>query len=203
VTNAGTITGAASYGLFSSASLQLANSGLITGRFFGVRTFSNDAPTTVTNTGTITSTFGDGVTIELHHSFGDDLITNSGVISGGQAGVKLNHVGTVSNSGTITGNTIVGVWLNAGGQVTNSGAASSISAVRFGVVVLGDGSVNPVTNAGTIAATGSLGIGVKFVDSVLSGFSNNTLVNGGSIIGVSGTAVQFADGRCMTNGKYA
>ncbi len=135
---------------------------------------------TVTNTGTIIGTSNVGVDLSLGGS-----INNSGSIGGGKDGVitgyQDNHgtghgVGTVSNTGTITGTNNYGILLDDGGTVSNTGASALIKGsdgIRF---TNGNGTL---TNSGSI--TGTHGVGVDFAS--VSGSVTNAA--GGSIYGYS------------------
>ena len=61
-----------------------------------------------------------------------------------------------------------GVYLKSGGSVANSDSAALIAGKGFGIFIgaaQGAGGVGDVTNAGTIKATGSAGVGVQFYGS--------------------------------------
>jgi hypothetical protein len=212
VSNSGTINGT-STGPSDAVHLglggQLTNSGTssdISGGHLGVRI--SRAPGTVTNEGTIAGGYGG---VGIYGIGGGGLITNSGAssdISGGRLGVRISNapgtvanegtisggytgvlitdgVGTVTNSGTITGAASYGsgVYLHAGGSVTNT-TSGSITSGYYGVQITH--AAGTVTNSGTITgATGGVFLGDSF---------NNTLINSGNIIGVSGPAVQFGAG---------
>lgn len=122
-------------------------------------------------------------------------VINAGTItsasaSGGGSGVNVfSGAGTVTNSGTITGDVMGdGVLLHGGGSITNS-TSGIINGESTGVQ--SGGAPGTVTNAGTIEGTGSASIGVLFSDSL--GVFDNTLTNSGTIIGNS-TAVRFGAG---------
>jgi hypothetical protein len=104
------------------------------------------------------------------------------MISGAKAGVAVyGSPGTVTNAGSITvmGTYGTGVFLLAGGSVTNQ-AGGTISGTPAGVAVTGAGTV---TNAGTITGTGTDGTGVL----LLAGGSVTNQAGGtirGSLYGV-------------------
>ena len=166
------------------------------------------------NTNSIIGVSGDGVFV----SSGNTYLTNTstGTISGGHNGVYLNNsqlfsqggVDAVTNAGTISGVTGDGVYLRAGGVVTN--ASGAVISGKNGVAI--DAGGGTVTNAGSIAGN-SLHAGV-FLNSggsvtntaggVIGGgygvFARNdhaTLYNDGSISG-SMTGV-YLQGGSITN----
>jgi len=132
---------------------------------------------TVTNTGTITCS-----TQAILLSDGG-FVDNSRLITGEQ-GVGIGGVaGTVDNAGTISSYDPA-VALTAGGTVSNAGTGS-ISVTGTYAAVSISGGAGTVTNAGTLSGY----FGVQFV-----GTYDNTLIDTGTIIGRSGTAVAFGSG---------
>ena len=125
---------------------------------------SPNANTTVTSTGRITAPSGPGV------------VNATGV------------VGTLTNLGTVkaTGISGTGVYLDAGGIVTNSISGSAggyISGAGVGVKL--GGATGTVVNSGTIAG----GSGIVIGNATLA-----TVTNAGTISGTSGTAVSLGGG---------
>ena len=116
--------------------------------------------------------------------------TTAASISGADFGAAIEGaVGTVDNTGTITGN--IAVDLEAGGTVVNGFAAGVgvIDGTLFGVRVLGPGdAAASVTNDGQISGQ----VGVDFFDGANP--STGTLTDSGTISGTGGTAVRFGDG---------
>ena len=151
----------------------------------------------VTNYGTIRNTSsvtGAGVLLT-----GSGTVTNSGVgslITGFVDGMRINAQGTVLNSGVIRATSTnatnaQGIYLRSGGLVTNGGSADTtalITGAAVGVLADSVSAATTVTNYGTISGA----TGVKFSDTL--GTQSNTLVNGGTIVGTGGVAVQFGAG---------
>lgn len=204
LSNSGTITSTAQYGVALGhtgiTNVTVSNQGNIAGENGGVYLFS---PGQVTNTGTIAGTTGTGVFLTA----GGNL-TNTGPsaeIQGGYAGVTVNatpgKIQTVTNSGTIAGSTAsnAGILFGGAGSISNNGAGAVITGGNYGVFATGGATT--ITNSSTIngagghgpfASTNGPGIGVVFSDN--AGTFANTLINSGTIIGNSGTAVQFGNG---------
>ncbi|WP_447765483.1 autotransporter domain-containing protein [Sphingopyxis panaciterrae] len=222
VVNDGTILGAAG-GVFvqgtalntdpneerSGLTANIVNTGTISGigdfggshsNGFGVGFGSDMSAATLTNSGTITSDFSDGVS---HGSLADLLVTNEdgGVIEGGMSGIYGGDGGTltVDNAGTIRGNGTVdaATRVDAGisfGQantgITNSGTISGAGA-GISTFAVFDPDLNQnvtlttgtsIANSGTI--TGDSNDGIRL-------FGGGTISNSGTIEGLVGLA---ADG---------
>ncbi len=147
---------------------------------------------TVVNQGQITGTSGTGVRLTAG---GRVTNQNSGSITGGEGGVYiLGGAGTLSNSGTIASSSPSwdGVYLNAGGRVSNSGIVSGMD----GVDLRGTGTV---TNSGTITGGGSGDFGGVFLGFNYSAGAfrvNNT----GSIISTAAGVLMHGAGT-ITNGS--
>lgn len=213
VDNAGAITGVAGGVFLQGTALDseqdrsdlvaaVVNSGTIdgTGDFggtytngFGVGFGSDLATATLTNSGTITSAFAEGV---MQGSSGDLTITNeaAGVIEGATSGIYGGSEGTMTivNAGTIRGNGAydgfdappdVGITIaTADSSVTNSGTISG-GAAGITTAYLFDAEINEliglavgtqVTNSGTIL--GESNDGVRLI-------GGGTVANSGTITG--------------------
>ena len=188
VTNAGTIlaTGFYASGVYLQQGGLVTNAAgaQITGTAAGVIVRGG----TVVNAGTITanSSFYSSTGVRLAGSYGaTSSLTNTGLITGNQAGVDITASSNVTNSGTIAGGTVGILVANDGITIENSGLISgSLAGVRT-TGYLG----TTLTNTGTIVGTGRYGVGF------LSSFSaGSLLLNAGTIIGNSGTAVRFGNG---------
>ena len=176
-------------------------------------------PWTVANLGTLN---GPGYAAGLHLTAGG-VLTNgqsgsSAALIEGNYGVLIGGgVGTVSNFGKIFGGEGyffgAGVELAAGGSVTNGQSGSPAGLIAgggsnnyAGVAILGG--VGTVTNFGTIQGRTSaviLGAGGNVANfgtidgpfsgsGIMLGALASTVTNAGTIIGSSGTAVQFGGG---------
>ena len=156
---------------------------------------------TVTNFGTITS--GETGTVGAAVYLGAGGVVTNGasgtaaaLISANHTGVSLkNTAGTVFNFGTVVSTAPLssasgsGVYLGAGGQITNASGAT-ISALRAAVSIgntFATSAAASIDNLGIL--TGNTGVAVGAVDT-----GNNTLTNAGSITGTGGTAVKFGSG---------
>ena len=213
VTNFGSIIGG--YGIFLRADGKVANAGsaaYISGQYFGVVIQTTAANSGVTNLGTIKGVgasnnpgFG-SIGVGL---FGGGNITNgsnsdraalinadlSGLTTGGpgtiSTAVEIDGLGTVANFGMVSG-TRTGVSLGGGKVMNGSSAdrAALVSGASYGIVVSSAATAaSLVTNFGSVAATGTAGIGVS-----LDNGGKNTVTNAGAITGASGTAVAFGAG---------
>jgi hypothetical protein len=77
-------------------------------------------------------------------------LSNNGTVTGANSGIYLQSQSTVTNAATITGTNLDGIFLAAGGSVTNQ-AGGAISGVQAGVRIAG--AAGTVTNVGTITGT--------------------------------------------------
>ena len=131
VTNSGLIAGTTSSGVILQQGGSITNNpgDLIQGSSFGAYIYG--AAATVTNSGKIASTgTGDGIRMKMGGS-----VSNTGTVAGQTIGVYIfGGAGTVSNSGTITGAGLGVDLFAAGGTVINSGTISggNGTAVYFG-----------------------------------------------------------------------
>ena len=176
--NDGTIAGTGNYGY----GVYLTAGGIVTNLSVGLITGHNDAAinvkgdvATVDNAGQISATLLQGVGINLAAG---GMVSNaaSGTIVG-YSGISTD-TGLVVNAGSIAGTHGTGIELWFGGTVVNDGngmiAGSGPSGAYYGVVVqYGSGTV---TNAGTIAATGTGAAAVLFAAS----YANLLLVDPGA-----------------------
>jgi hypothetical protein len=145
------------------------------------------------NYGTIAhpGTSGEGV-----RATSGGTVTNHGLITSEHAGIGFfNTAGTVINFGTVAvasgPKDKAGVYLGVGGQITNH-AGAAITASNYGVALGGPAVVGlPNYNATAVVSNSGVlsgGIGVYIGSDQLG---TNTIVNTGTIIGTSGTAVDL------------
>ena len=137
---------------------------------------------TITNSGNITGTGSSSAGIDL--GSGGSVTNNSGgSITGGSFGVfSTGALGTVSNSGGISG--AHGVGLEAGGSLTNN-ASGSITGQSVGV--FSQGAAATLVNAGLITATSGAAADIEGGGSItnqagatLSGSSFGVFITGGA-----------------------
>jgi len=205
LTNAGAIEGRV--GTFADGVSMFAYNGQDTTGQTGIGTVTNQAGGTIignrlgvilsgggtiNNAGTILGPnfsggtldgFGGGVLIQGQDGATGKIgtITNSGTITGGSGARFGGNLasGSVDNSGTITGTQFAGIDNSSLGVVTiNNQAGGTISGARMGVLAR-EGAVN-VTNAGTITGNGGGGNGAIVIEAGGSSVSNSGLIQGNS-----------------------
>ncbi|SED63446.1 protein of unknown function [Rhizobiales bacterium GAS188] len=152
---------------------------------------------TVINSGSISAAGTSGAGVDL--SGGGSITNNSGgSISGAAFGVfTTGALGTLSNSGSISGSH--GVGLEAGGSVTNA-ASASISGQIAGVFV--QGGAGTLSNAGSISATAGAGADLESGGSItnLAGATISGSAFGVFLTGGSGTVTNAGT---ISGGTYA
>ncbi len=131
---------------------------------------------------------------------GGVVINGGGLATGalieGYTGVEIaGAAGTVTNFGSIEGQGygagLYGVFLKAGGSVTNGGEADRAAIIEGGdgVVTAGSG-VSTVRNFGTVLATAPTGVGVSMT---YGNLTNGSLNNGAALVqGYSGALMTGA-----------
>ena len=139
---------------------KVVNAGTISGYLTGVALESGG---TLTNkaTGVITGAMN-AVAVEGGSSL-SSVVNNSGEIKAtgfGDRGIEFMSGGTVTNSGTVEDASGTGVYLNAGGAVTNK-SGGYIAGASYGIYAksyadYGAATTDAVTNAGRIVGTGGL-----------------------------------------------
>ena len=186
ISNAATISGGNGAGVYLASGL-ITNGGLvdttalISGSSEGV--WIDNGLGTVENFGTVRAGGFAGVYLGTGGTIVNGAPTDSvALIAGYHQGVALNGGGLVTNYATITASETAsaitsaseGVFLEAGGTLSNLGTAAVISGVGWGVVVEGGGGL--VGNQGTIAATDSAGLGVDLTvgGTVVNGSASDT-----------------------------
>ncbi|TWB13113.1 hypothetical protein FBZ89_12180, partial [Nitrospirillum amazonense] len=177
--------------VFNNDFTLLRNTGTITGGYVGVGAFGTHG--TVDNQGSIVSAHA---AISVN---GLDVLTNSGLISGGSGAVSSNNgVASLVNSGTIAGGTVA--LSGAFGGIDNSGLIQGPVAAQFTGAVTGFGNSGVV--AGDIVATiGDLSItgGSGTHVGTFTGYAANTM----GTITVTGGNLVLAGGNLLLNDQVA
>ncbi len=215
-TIAGTINGIQNRGNITS----LSNSGTISGSSYGILADNDGQIASLENTRTGTIAGAAGIQISNQIAPGTikiDTLTNAGQIAGTSVGIALNlngTIGSLNNSGTITGN-IAGI-INAGGtldMLINSGTIASNSYAIYNAPFSLATSTNttgilgPITNSGLIAGTIANSTSNSLTINGGSGTTFGTLTGAGGSIGsadigvIDNTAssVYFASGNLLLN----
>jgi hypothetical protein len=209
LTNFGKIfaTGKDSFGIYVGHGENITNHGQIFAYRGGAVANSGAGPGAITNLGTIRSTqtaaplgvIGYGVALQAGGSVvnGSTAVHTALVTAVKGDGVAIGHrdisgtasgSGTVTNFGTIRAVSGEGVYLEAGGRLTNSGVvAGSTYGVYLGTAKGTTTTAGTVVNTGTIM--GRYGLVVAIEDK-----AGNALTSSGRIIGTGGTAVDFGAG---------
>lgn len=185
LSNTGLITGSNGSGLFVTNDLgSVNNTGTVSGGTDGILT--GGKIDMLTNTGLITGTLGSG--IDTGGLFG--YLNNMGTISGQIAGVDAEDLGTVVNSGLITGGD--GLYSNDNlVSLTNTGTITGNASTCFctaGAGVYIANTAQYIMNSGSITGTDS---GIDVLDL-------NNLINTGTISGDNGDGV-YVDGGTLGN----
>ena len=216
VTNSGTILSTSTYAVQGGINLTLTNaaSGQITGYLAGVWA----AAATLVNHGTITETAINGSAVYLANTTPDGIVSNYGLFSAVYRGIDFRGTGSLNNVGAIASTGRYGAFFDGAGSVTNSG---SISGNNNGLVFLTGGSLTntggitglnalalhgtgTINNSGTIDAT--YGTGVYLGQGKLSNASGGlitaagygavyvasgaaAITNAGKIIGLTGITI--------------
>jgi hypothetical protein len=194
ISNAGTITGRNTYGIYLGAGGSVNNAGTIIAYRDGIR--AKNMRATIVNSGFINATASTFVTggtsssdglppgtyVSHGIAIGNGSITNtsSGTVIGA-AGIVINGTssgGYLLNAGHVTATARAGLYLKSSGTIVNAG---SVAAYRAGLEV-NDGGI--IINTGI--ASGKTGVNV---DSLASA----TVINAGTITGTSGVAIDFGN----------
>ncbi len=119
-------------------------------------------------------------------------VANQGNLSGAAIGVELIRIGSsLTNSGTISGVSTIGVQLSNGGTIVNQQSGNIIGGID-GI----QATSATVTNAGTVTA-GSNGIGVQLIG------ANNVVTNTGTISGGVGIEIDAPGGTVTNSGTIS
>jgi hypothetical protein len=187
--------GSLDYGIQNTGGIgSIDNSGLISGnRFVGIETTGTGASIgLLTNSGTISGGIA-GIYNGASASIGP--ITNSGLITGNTFGIDIaSGLGSIVNSGSIESSAGTGILLAHGGSVANSG---DIGGSTFGVAIIG--AAGEVTNSGSITAANgtsvflsAAGLVTNSAGGVISGQYGVDFSAGGSLLNsgdINGTSV--------------
>ncbi len=151
----------------------------------------------VVNAGQIMANGSDGTGIALSAGVVSSTAA-SAVIQGGQDGITSIGLATIINAGTVAGLAGVGIALALGGSLSNSGTVSGNSA---GVRVAGGTAT--LTNSGLIAATGAGGIGVLFTETgqgTIDNFGTISGAGGTAVKFAGGTNTLIIESNGVLNG---
>ncbi|HEX6441229.1 MAG TPA: hypothetical protein VF007_03515, partial [Stellaceae bacterium] len=187
VTNAGLIS-AGFDGIDIRNSGTVVNSGIIqgggSGNFAGI--FLSGSSFLVTNTGVITST-APGVIM-----FGSGTVNNGAgaSITGAPFGVTISGVGTVANSGTITGTTTSGTTFGDGVAVNAIGGRIA----NTGLITRGASGAGTINGAGAFFAGGTLTNSGTISDPTANNGSGVQVGTGGGYINNSGLITAYHSG---------
>ena len=189
VSNSGSIVGTSASGISARFAANVTNQagGTIFGEIFGI--FTDLGAITLENAGTITSTSNSAVIAET-----DVTATNraGGVIRGARGIEAFRGSAFVTNSGTITGQD-AGVWANGSAILINN-AGASITGDTYGVWGRGGSSVwNAGTISGGTAAIRLLGTGNTITLAPGSSISGNVLGTGSDTFQLGGTGAASFD----------
>ncbi len=196
ITNSGSIGGTTGIWLQHGGTLTNTAGAAIYGRTYGVEVGLSAGqllPTTILNSGTITSDANTGITLR-----GGGVVSNAsgGTINGYFNGIASAVAATVANAGTIHADGY-GINLSACGTITNT-AGAAITGYFDGIKAAG---AVAITNAGTIASgtAGNSRDGVIFAAGTLDNVAGGTIsghqigvyVTGGGTVTNAGTHAQF------------
>ena len=159
----------------------------------GTITAQNYAFEAVTGAARVVNYGSIGATIAgLALKSGGQVFNESGAITGAVGVYVTGATGTVTNGATITGGGGDGVYLKAGGRVTNLGTGTTISGAGEGVQIAG--AVGTVQNSGTIK--GTIGGVVLSGGGYVNNLGTLRLISGGTVgVGIrggAGTVVNYA-----------
>ena len=240
ITNAGVVSAASGNGVSLASSGVVGNTGSISGKdalvLHAGGSVTNNVGGSISGLGALGAGLGSGAGIYITGAAGTvtnnstisgvaygvglghgGLVTNTRAITGGEDGVIVQGgIGTIANSGNITGTVDDGVALFAGGSVTNASGAVISGQGTLGAGIYITGGVGTVTNAGSIAGPSHLGVLMSSGGSLSNAasasisalsvgvlFKNQagTLTNAGQITatGTDGTGIYLENGGTATN----
>lgn len=154
--NDGDISGAT--GIKNNGSIaSLSNSNIISGATYGIHSDNDSSISTLTNNSTGTITGQTGIlagNVTPSGLINITTLTNAGYISGTTnvgVGTSLNAtIGTLTNSGTITGSA---GGIGSAGTINALNNSGTISSNGYAVFIASTGTIGSITNTGLIAGT--------------------------------------------------
>jgi uncharacterized protein with beta-barrel porin domain len=199
ISNSGTISGASSgaagiAGIHASAGLlsNISNSGTIIGRSGIYATGAGTSLSDIINSGSIIATDSNASGLDIVAGSALGSVTNSGTISGnGGIFVDAAGIGAISNQsgGLITG-TLVGIMATGNGTISSISNAGTIrgtdAGTSYGIWNNGGTVSGDITNSGTVSGNSSA---IYLAGGVISGDVNNS-----GTITASGSAIYHQNG---------
>ena len=204
--------GDAIYAATAALGTVITNDGSIIGRDNAIQITgsSADDPATVTNNGSVTSTVGDAIVMNM-----GGIVSNAGSISSASSGVYLgiysgnNGFNVLNNSGQITAEYTGVRNAGASSQLSNSGEIIGAEGygIRFEGTAINTSFINTGLLSGRLSAVSSSATGVTVTNSgsmigntaIQFDEANQSLSNSGTIIAISFIAVTSSAQLTLSN----